>query len=91
VILNLLAMIATFYTSLWPVGGSPDAEVFFENYLAAPIVLALYLFWKVWSRDWKMFVRAKDMDVTTGIRRGSIEMAQEMRGNSFKKALRAFF
>jgi yeast amino acid transporter len=87
----MLALIATFYTSLWPVGGSPNAEVFFQNYLAAPIIIALYIFWKLWSRDWRMFVRVQDMDVTTGVRRGSLEMAQEMKVPGWKKALRAFF
>lgn len=91
VALNLLAMIATFYTSLFPLHGSPSAETFFENYLAAPIVLALYLGWKIWTRDWKLFVRTADMDVTTGIRRGSIDMATQNRQPGWKNALRAFF
>lgn len=82
-------MIATFYTSLFPLGASPDAEVFFENYLAAPIVLGLYIFWKLWSRDWKMFIRAKEMDVTTGIRRGSLEIASQPQQSGWRKALRA--
>jgi amino acid transporter len=85
-------MIATFYTSLFPLHGTPSAETFFENYLAAPIVLALYLFWKVYSRDWKLYVRTSEMDVTTGIRRGSIDMAvQTKRQPAWKNALRAFF
>jgi yeast amino acid transporter len=73
------------------VGGSPDAEVFFENYLAFPILIAFYVFWKIWSRKWALFVQTKDMDVTTGVRRGSIEMAQEMRAGPVKSFLRAFF
>ncbi|KAK4938485.1 hypothetical protein LTR10_021114 [Elasticomyces elasticus] len=88
--LNLLALIATFYTSLFPVGGSPDAEYFFEAYLAAPVVLALYVGYKIYSRDWRLFVRASDMDVTTGIRRGSLEIAAEQGVSGWKKALRAF-
>ena len=91
VTLKSLALIATFYTSLFPVGGSPDAEVFFENYLAAPLILGLYLFWKLYSRHWPMWVKIQDMDVTTGVRRGSLEMAAEMRVPAWKNALRAFF
>lgn len=90
IFLNLLAIIATFYTSLFPLGGSPSASVFFENFLAAPIVIALYLFWKIWSRDWKLFIRAKDMDVTVGIRRGSLEVAAEKGRSGWMKALRVF-
>jgi len=88
--LCLLAIIATFYTSLFPVHSDPDAEVFFENYLAAPIVIALYLGWKIYSRDWEMFVRTRDMNVTVGIRRGSLELAAEEKRGGWKKALRAF-
>ncbi|KIW20021.1 hypothetical protein PV08_00596 [Exophiala spinifera] len=90
VALNALAMIATFYTSLFPLGASPDPEVFFENYLAAPIVLGLYIFWKLYSRDWKMFIRAEEMNVTTGIRRGSFEIASQPQQTAWRKALRAF-
>ncbi|MCJ1336267.1 hypothetical protein MMC09_001543 [Bachmanniomyces sp. S44760] len=67
--LNCIALIATFYVSLYPVGGSPSAETFFETYLAAPIVIALYVFWKIYSRgDGGLFRRARDMDLMTGMR-----------------------
>ncbi|RMZ90748.1 hypothetical protein DV736_g2024, partial [Chaetothyriales sp. CBS 134916] len=91
VILCTLAMIATFYTSLFPLGGSPDAEAFFESYLAAVVVLALYLFWKLWSRDWRLYVPVQEMDVSHGIRRGSLEAAQMVKVPAWKSALRAFF
>src|ERR1700744_514231 len=51
-ILCAIAIAATFYTSLFPLHSKPDAKVFFENFLAAPIVIALYLGWKIYSRDW---------------------------------------
>ncbi|KAH9211829.1 amino-acid permease inda1 [Leptodontidium sp. 2 PMI_412] len=66
--LNILCMIATFYVALFPIGGKPNAEGFFSYYLAAPIIIALYLGWKVYSRDWKMFVKSADMDITSGRR-----------------------
>ncbi len=91
VFLNLLAIIATFYTSLFPLGSKPDPETFFESYLAAPIVIALYLGWKVYSRDWRLFVRASEMDVTTGVRRGSLDMVGERRNQpGWRKAVRVF-
>jgi amino acid transporter len=42
--------------------------MFFENNLAALIVIALYLGWKPYPREWKLFIRASEMDVTTGVR-----------------------
>jgi yeast amino acid transporter len=91
--LCILALIATFYTSVWPLGGSPDAEVFFSNYLAAPLILGCYLFWKVYAKDWKLYVSAADMDVTHGIRRGSIQatLEPEKKRNPVVRFLTAFF
>jgi amino acid transporter len=71
--LNCLALIATFYVSAFPIGGSSSpqaaAEAFFEEYLAAPIVIALYVFWKIYSRNkGGFFVKAADMDLVTGLR-----------------------
>ncbi len=47
---------------------SPDAEVFFMSYLAAPIVLALYAGWKVYTKDWRLYIPAHEIDLTTGVR-----------------------
>ena len=67
--LSVLAIIATFYTSLFPIGAPADAENFFENYLAAPIIIVLYLGWKVYTRGaGGLWVKAEDMDLTTGLR-----------------------
>lgn len=37
------------------------------SFLAGPIILVLYLGYKVYSRDWKLYVKAIDMDLQTGI------------------------
>ncbi|KAK5138587.1 hypothetical protein LTR08_000175 [Meristemomyces frigidus] len=41
--LNLVCLTASFYSALYPVGGSPNARAFFESYLAAPLIFALYI------------------------------------------------
>ncbi|MCJ1471664.1 hypothetical protein MMC13_000304 [Lambiella insularis] len=68
--LTFIAMIATFYVSLYPVGGpSLNPTTFFQEYLAAPLVIALYLFWKAYTRGrGGLFVRSRDMDLLTGMR-----------------------
>lgn len=66
--LNALCLIATFYSALYPSPtAQPDAQYFFQQFLAAPIVIALYLFWKAFSRNWSFFVRTSDMDLMTNI------------------------
>jgi len=87
--LNCLAVIATFYVSLFPLGGKPDAEAFFQSYLAGPMVIALYLFWKLYSREWKFFIKASDMDVTTGMRLPQLDGAPARPESKLKKILRS--
>jgi len=65
-ILNVLVLIAQFWTALWPVGKNPDAEVFFSSYLAVPVVFVFYIAYKLIF--WTSIVRAKDMDLVTGRR-----------------------
>ena len=49
--------------------GSPDAEVFFQSYLAAPFVIVLYLGYKIYSRGaGGLWVKAHAIDLVTGMR-----------------------
>ncbi|KAK3085200.1 hypothetical protein LTR53_020066, partial [Teratosphaeriaceae sp. CCFEE 6253] len=72
-----MCLIATFYIAIFPVGGSPSAEGFFSSYLTAPIIIVLYLGWKLYTRDTTFFIRAKDMDLTTGLRNNLVELQEE--------------
>ncbi|KAK0711250.1 amino acid permease [Lasiosphaeris hirsuta] len=67
--LNILCLIATFYSALYPSpDATPSAEAFFQSYLAAPVVIALYLGWKVYSRDWRLYIPVEEMDLKSGAR-----------------------
>ncbi|KIW71848.1 hypothetical protein PV04_00080 [Phialophora macrospora] len=68
--LVVISLAATFYVSLFPIGGTPTggAEAFFESYIAAPIALALFAFWKLWTRDTSFLVKVREMDLDTGRR-----------------------
>ena len=78
--MNFLCLAAQFYVALWPVGGpNLNPTIFFQDYLAGPFLLILYLGWKGWS--WFMhkehrplYVKIKDIDIYTGIRQGQIEL-----------------
>jgi amino acid transporter len=48
-------------------GSPPAAESFFMSFLAGPVILALYLGWKAYSGNWKLYVSASEMDLQTGI------------------------
>jgi len=66
--LVIICLVATFYISLFPIGGSPNAEAFFESYLAAPIIIVLYVFWRLWTRNFKGWVKLEDIDLDFGRR-----------------------
>jgi len=70
-ILNVLVLIAQFWTSAFPIGfgtESPNsrAQNFFLNYLAFPVVILMYIPYKIYYRT--PFMRTKDMDLVTGRR-----------------------
>ncbi|KIW34151.1 uncharacterized protein PV07_00947 [Cladophialophora immunda] len=79
-VLNFVCLAAQFYVALYPVGGpNLNATIFFQDYLAGPFLLALYLGWKLWS--WFMqkehrplYVKIKDIDIYTGMREGQVEL-----------------
>jgi amino acid transporter len=69
--MNCLVLIAQFWTGFAPIGyadmnGSDKAISFFQAYLAAPIVIAFYLPYKIYYRT--PFVRSHNMDLHSGIR-----------------------
>jgi amino acid transporter len=51
-----------------PIGAPPSASAFFSYYLAGPIVIALYLGYKIYSGTWQMWIHSRDMDITSGRR-----------------------
>ena len=93
-ILSGLAIIATFYTSLFPIGSPADAQAFFEGYLAGPIIVVLYLGWKIYSRGrGGLYVKASEMDLTTGLRSLHLDPLAEKEAQLplGKRILRALF
>lgn len=75
-VINVLCLIAQFYVALYPVGGPYlNPTIFFQDYLAGPFLVVLYLIWKVYSwfarpEHRPLFVRTKDIDIYTGMREG---------------------
>ena len=63
-----------FYVALYPVGGpNLSANNFFELYLAGPLLIFLYLVWKVYSwffrpADRPLWIKTRDIDIYTGMR-----------------------
>ncbi|OVF09955.1 putative amino-acid permease [Clavispora lusitaniae] len=62
-----------FWISLFPLGQSPDAKVFFENYLGAVIAVLFYVGHKIYSRKLNTIVPLETMDLDTGRRETDFE------------------
>ncbi|WEW54652.1 histidine permease [Emydomyces testavorans] len=97
--INCIVLIAQFWTGLAPIGytkmsSSERAKYFFSTYLAAPIVLAFYVAYKLRYRT--TIVRSKDMDLNTGRRDLNLqhliaeEKAERQTWPRWKKVYKAF-
>jgi len=62
----ILCVIAQFYIAVAPIDGTANANEFFLNMLALPIILLFFVVWKVWHKT--EFVRAEEADLVTGRR-----------------------
>ncbi|KAJ9637398.1 hypothetical protein H2204_004822 [Knufia peltigerae] len=73
-LIAVIGLVGQFYVALYPVGGpNLDATTFFKLYLAGPLLVFLYLLWKVYSwfsrpSDRPFFIRLEDIDIYTGMR-----------------------
>lgn len=72
-LITVLALLAQFYVALYPIGGpNLNADAWFQSYLAGPLLIFLYLVWKVYSwfvrpADRALFIRTKDIDIYSGM------------------------
>ncbi|KAJ5658293.1 uncharacterized protein N7484_001942 [Penicillium longicatenatum] len=98
-IFNCLVLVAQFWVGFAPVGYAEKStralvENFFSAYLAAPIVLAFYLPYKLWYKT--KIMRSKDMDLATGRRDLDIqhlieqEVAEQKEWPKWKKVYKFF-
>ncbi|GAA5823711.1 hypothetical protein JCM11251_000735 [Rhodosporidiobolus azoricus] len=67
--LVVLVLIAQFYIALWPIGGMADnptdvAEGFFQAYIAAPMVLIMWLI--AYLKNRTLPYKASEIDIDTG-------------------------
>lgn len=76
-LLNCLVLVAQFWIALFPLGGSPNAYDFFLSYLGLPVILVSWLGYKLWKKDWTLFIRAKNLDIDTGRINIDIDVLQQ--------------
>lgn len=80
IIVLFLVLVASFWTSLFPVGSSSaSAKSFFEGYLSLPILIACYIGHKLWKRNWRILTPLEEMDIDSGRRVLDAETREEER------------
>lgn len=64
-IILILVLIAQFWVAIAPIGmdGRLSAESFFQNYLAFPILLFSYFGYKIYHKDWRLYIPADQIDL----------------------------
>ncbi|CAN3364728.1 general amino-acid permease Gap2p [Diutina catenulata] len=77
VTMNFLVLVAQFWIAVWPVGGKPNAEAFFASMISLPIVLVTYLAYKIWTREWRMWIPLKEIDLDTGRRETDMDLLKQ--------------
>ncbi|CAK9437805.1 uncharacterized protein LODBEIA_P21830 [Lodderomyces beijingensis] len=64
--LNLAVLGLQVWIAIFPLGEKPSAEAFFMNLLTVPVVIVFYVGHKLWTRNWRIFYRANEIDIDTG-------------------------
>ncbi|CAM9014205.1 unnamed protein product [Wickerhamomyces anomalus] len=73
-ILNVLILIAQFWVAAFPLKSKSTADGFFKSYLAFPVVIAFYIFHKIWKKNWRLYVKVSEMDLDTGRAEHDLEL-----------------
>lgn len=76
-VLIFLCLVSEFWLAVFPIGKKPSAYAFFLKYLSAVVILLLYSGHKLYTRNWKWFIRAKDMDIDTGRREVDMDLLKQ--------------
>lgn len=78
VILNILILMAQFWVALFPFGAKkPDANNFFQNYLGAVVLIVFYVGHKLWTRNFKFFYNASEIDLVSDRRIFDIDLIKQ--------------
>jgi amino acid transporter len=59
-----------FWVALFPIGsnGQANAKNFFQNYLGVVVIIVFYVGHKLYTRNWRIYIKLKDIDIDTGRR-----------------------
>ncbi|KHJ30157.1 putative general amino acid permease [Erysiphe necator] len=86
--LNILCLIAQFYLALFPIGRNSSARVFFENYLAFPVVIVFFIGYKIYYRQCTIGIDLKSINLDDGRRDINLEeLRKELEDERAQRAM----
>ncbi|POS82232.1 amino acid permease, partial [Erysiphe pulchra] len=86
--LNILCLIAQFYLAISPISREPGVGVFFEHYLAFPVVIIFFIGYKIYFREWSIGIDLKSINVDEGRRDINLEeLKRELEEERVQKAI----
>jgi yeast amino acid transporter len=62
----ILCLVAQFYVALFPIYDEPNILHFFEHYVAFPVIVGMFLFWKLYKKT--RWIRLVEFDLVSGRR-----------------------
>ncbi|KAG7661740.1 uncharacterized protein J8A68_004744 [[Candida] subhashii] len=65
------------WLAIFPLKQKPNAEVFFQTLLSIPIILCFYIGHKIYTRNWKFYIKAEDIDIDTGRKETDLELLKQ--------------
>ncbi len=77
ILINILVLVAQFWIALFPVGGKPSAENFFESYISFVIILVFYIAHKIWTKNWRWYIPLDEIDIDTGRREADMDQLKQ--------------
>ncbi|RLV91582.1 General amino-acid permease GAP1 [Spathaspora sp. JA1] len=77
IILNVIVVCLQFWVAVSPLKKAPSAEHFFKNFLTCPVIVLFYLGHKIYTKNWKLYIKTEDIDIDTGRREMDLELVKQ--------------
>lgn len=74
-----LVIIGEVWISIWPIGESANVEVFFQNCLSIPLMIVVFLFYRLISKRFfsRLYTPLSEIDLDTGKRYPDVELLMQ--------------
>lgn len=66
--MNIAILALQLWVAVWPLHETPNVKDFFKAYLSPFVIFVFYISHKIWTRNWIIYVRAKDIDLDSDTR-----------------------